>query len=243
MPQIPRQQRRRIRNRAQRQANREFRPQIKQARKGLQRTKKQRGKDLRSVSGAADYLTNALNEAMGNVKGSGLKGRYKQQVLGELGSMQGDALRMVPLERQSVRQEYASPMQSARAGITDLRVSQAATARDTYASALAARRAEQAKGAAEANEARRDRRQEVTLAVKEGTRLLTTYGDAGIPKTPQQWAAFEAEVAKAEGIGLAAARRAVQQIKRQFEQGAPDAVARGAQTLAPAALRAFGRAL
>lgn len=224
MPLNPR-RKARIKQRAQRQAAREFRPQIRAARKGVQRTKKARARDLRSVPRAAEQLSGVLAEAQAAAKGSGLKGRYLQQTLSELNAMQGDTARMIPFEQRAVRQEWRDPMISARGQLTDLKVGQQQTASDSYAAAIAARKEAQAKRNQAANEGRKERGLEVKLAVTQAQDLLQLKPPeeaskeakkAGHPVTAEDWILFTQTLAGKEGIGYVAAKRAVAILQKQL---------------------------
>lgn len=213
----------RIRRRAQKQARREFNPQIRAAKQELRGVRKQRQRELQSATRAGAQLSNTLAQAMGAVRGSGLKGRYKQQTLRELSGMRGDAARMVPFEQRTIRQEYREPLTTARSSVAGLRVDKAEDAQKAYASRLGDIAEARAERQADANEMRRDRKKEVQLALSQAQNLLKlpipddasdAAKKAGHPVTEEEWAAFTEALAKKEGIGFAAAKRAVAKMRR-----------------------------
>lgn len=211
------QKKKRISRRVETQARKEFRPEIKAARKSVTKLKKQRARDLAAVPKAADYLRSALSQAMGEAKDSGLKGRYLQQTLGELTAMKSDAARMVPLEQRAVRQEYASPLNTARSALATQKSQRAEQMRTEYETRVKEMRT----AAASSNGG--DLRKEIGLATDEMRRILTEIppnelADLKAGKAAA-WTGMERLIGDREGVNSPAAiKAAIRRLKQEIRK-------------------------
>lgn len=218
-----------LRARATRQNRRVYNPEIRalQAQRGQLRNQYEQ-----SVASADAYAQQAAH-AVESVPLQGLRGQYRQQVASELANRSADISAAGPVLAQDAQTQYQSDKQALGQQILSARIdkkqaiendliSMVNSAR-TDAQATVGDRADAAraigegvssaadtviKDTADHLQNQRERRHEVQLAIHEVERLMAAYPDQ-IPQNDQQWAAFEGQVAKAEGVGLAAARQAV----------------------------------
>lgn len=124
-----------LRQRAHGAARRAYQPVLQADRAAFKGINRAYGNEAQSVRGAAGMVQESLAQALGGLKGSGLRGNYLRQATSELASRQGDAAQAIPFlladaqenrtealgeAQQQLAQDRAAMMQSSAEGFNQL---------------------------------------------------------------------------------------------------------------------------
>jgi len=199
--------------------------------------------ERKSVIGATNLFDAYAARALRGAKTSGLRGRYRQEVLGEITSRRQDAASSIPFLLADAAQQRAEDIANvrqnvleARQGVTEARAGQktdVATAfnqllkeaRTAGASELKSRQTRRREARQKATEAQADFTKEVTDALHEAGRLLRQnpkklpqlHAQSVNKKIEAWWAGFQDAISNAEGVGLRAARIAAERLRKRIE--------------------------
>lgn len=204
-PHLTSQQRRRLRRRSERQARRMFAPDIQAARAGVRAVKRQRRRELQSVTGATRALQGGISNALGDLKGSGLSQNIRHQIAHELTSRSADAAAAAPLLKADVRQSYIEPLATARGELATEKVNRAHKATETLASLLEKARTQSRTAAKErASERGGGTKGELRDAMKVAILKYQQGPSDGKWKPPytnkRDWSNFVAAILGSEGV-------------------------------------------
>lgn len=196
----------RLRRRARRQAKREVRPYRRQARQDIAQIRRETRREKASIQGAANLAARQI----GNVKLKGLRGPYRRDLAQELARRSASVRGSVPFLQSAVGAQAREDISAVRREIP--RVGDVLP--EKLDALVQAKRERQAEKAAAQREGRAELRAETQLALQEAERLITIDGR---PENDEEWAQFQGALQSAEGVGLAAARRAVKRIRAQAQ--------------------------
>lgn len=194
MAKLPPRQRQRLRQKAQNQAALQEAGRQGPTIADLQQEKRGLQRERASFAPAVQMARNAI----GNTSTQGLKGPYKRDLQRELRGRSKDLNRSLPFLRADVNQQIADlnvdigQAQRARA------VDEQAAFQDLKAQAV-------------------EKKFEYDSARSEAHRLARAYVNE-LPSNKDEWVLFAKEVSKAEGVGIAAARKAVEELRAQLRK-------------------------
>lgn len=239
--QVPRRIRRRFRRRADRYAEQIYGPEIEALQQRSDQIKRQYRRDKRAARGAVNFA----QEAVSDVPLTGLTGRYRREVAGELAARSADIAASFPFMVAEARQTRNEALTDNRDAILDARISQQKEEAQTFQSLMGEARTdietylkERAQEAeAKKEEARteaderhqniKDRRKEVRIALRTATNLLAAmkdnrrpWSDAAIDRFGSEdasWGVFEEMLADEGDISREAAALAIEALRNRMQ--------------------------
>ena len=212
--------------RARRANQREYAPVLAADRAALQAPRQTYRREAKGVRAATNMVENTLANALAGLRDSGLKGGYLKQAIHELTARQGDAAATAPFlladarenrdaaladAAQQLRSDRAAMLQGSAADFNQL----LKEARTTGSSQLEKQETRDRSARHEKATEEAAASKELDAALSEVRRLLTAYPEEA-PSDNREWNAFMGTVAKAEGVGLQAAIKATEQVRREL---------------------------
>lgn len=234
----------RIQRLAEAAAAREYAPQIEAARDDVATARQAGRQELQSISGATNMVENSIDEAIKNLKSSGLRGKYLHDAVQELTARRADLPTGEQFLKADVRSDVRAGVVEAKTAVRDLKVDREVAAAQNFTSGLtgaltdaesalkrqkaaAQEKAENQREKAEEkgrtpSEKRADR-EEVQAAAHEVQRLfalnpeLATQIKNGTADA-KVWAGLEELVRKAEGVGFTAAQKVIERLRARLSE-------------------------
>lgn len=239
-----------IRRRANRAARREYAPQIQADRKAVAIARRSGDKEIASIQNMTGVVDSALQQQLQQLKHSGLTGQNLKMAIQELSARRADLPVGEQLLVSDARQTEHSAVQDARMQVLQDRADRATQAAQNFnsgfnsaltdaQSALGRQRSARQSGSSSSSSSsdKKARRQEYVAAVHEIDRLLTqnpalakalytntnyVSPDGKTTAAPVQVIAdLEAKVRAAEGVGFAAAQKAINRLRKMLAQTKP----------------------
>lgn len=229
-----------LRRRVTRQNRKEWNPEIQ----ALLAQRAQLHQQLQRELAGIHNFTDSASQAIESIPLRGLHGRYKRQVAEDLAARAAAIQQSVPLLASEARSDALTAKQALANKILTARIDKKQAIESELQSAVnsattdaqaaikaresrqRSRRSDQRDREKEQRKARQERQHELNLAKYEIQRLFAANpdlakqihdGTAG----PDVWAGLEERVRQAEGIGLAAARKAVAALRAAYETKGP----------------------
>jgi hypothetical protein len=246
VPGLPRKVKKKLKRRARRAARREFQPQIQLARQQVQQVRRSYDRELNSVEGATNIVDNALQAQLKQLKSSGLEGRYLRDAVQELTARRAELPTSEAFLKSDVRADRRTAVSDAKLTLAQERADKQTEAAQKYNSLLlgefedkAQRLERQRKAVQERNADKREDKgipkDEREAAAHEVNRLLKLKPelreaifvgssieneDGDEISVTQILADLEAKVRQAEGVGFAAARAAIERLRKMANKPA-----------------------
>jgi hypothetical protein len=200
---LPPKTKKKVRRRVSQRVGQEYAPDIRQKEAERRRILRERGTEVRSLRGASRVSA----EAIRHESTKGLKGRYLRQVQRELGSRSADILRSAPDLIAAAKSEYADELRNVNEDLYNLQTDRTQDISEQIKEVLQKKQEERA-----ANQT------ELKAALQEARSLAKSSLGVGqeLPVNSQGWYLFAKEVAKVEGVGLPAAIKATERLRRKL---------------------------
>jgi hypothetical protein len=215
---------------AERQASREWDPQIEALRGQKKAVRRQYRRDVAANRGTVAYTQDAINQ----VPLKGLSGRYRNQVAAEMALSSKDVAAALPSMNAEARLAMREGLSEISSDVLDARIDKQQEAANDYESLYSkaatyfSSKGDEASDRAEKRKAKRQRQQDLHVASRRAmTLLLTTkedfrpWGDKSVRQFGSEdnaWRAFERQLAREAEIPDPAAEAAIRRLRKRLEQ-------------------------